>query len=43
MQKAKVLLRTDPAAARLALDEARKLNPRGPEIDELAKHLGVAH
>jgi hypothetical protein len=43
LQKAKVLLRTDPAASRLALDAARKLNPSGPEIDELANHLGVKH
>jgi hypothetical protein len=41
MQKAKVLIRTDPAGSRQALEQARRLNPRGPEIDELAKQLGV--
>jgi hypothetical protein len=43
MQKAKVLIRTDPAGSRQALEQARRLNPRGPEIDELAKQLGVTH
>jgi hypothetical protein len=41
MQKARVLAQSDPAGSRLALDEARKLNPGGPEIDKLAKNLGV--
>jgi Flp pilus assembly protein TadD len=43
MQKAKVLLRTNPAGARQALAEARRLNPRGPEIEALSHRLGVAH
>lgn len=41
--KAKVLLRTHAAASRLALGEARKLNPSGPEINDLANHPGVNH
>ncbi len=43
LQKAKVLLRSDPAGARMALDRARKLNPTGPEIREVTDHLAGSH
>jgi hypothetical protein len=39
--KAMVLVRADPAGARRALDQARRLNPIGPEIDGLLKRLGL--
>jgi hypothetical protein len=42
-QKAKVLARSNPAAARAALAQARARNPTGPEIDQLDAQLGVGH
>ena len=42
-QKAKVLAKSDPAAARVALAQARARNPTGPEIDQLGVQLGIGH
>jgi hypothetical protein len=42
-QKAKILAKSNPAAARAALAQARVRNPTGPEIKELALQLGVGH